>query len=59
VRLTVLGSMLTNNGMETLKDLNSLVEEDGRFTEMMMWGEEETKTTYSLKQHYQRYAMLE
>jgi hypothetical protein len=45
--------------METLKPLNALLEEDPRFAAMMMWGEEEAESPYSLKQHYQRYAMLE
>lgn len=59
-RLAVLcGINAHKHAMETLKGLNSLLEEDARFAEMMMCGEEEAEPTYSLKQHYQRYAMLE
>jgi hypothetical protein len=45
--------------MERLKQLEDLLTEDPRFSEMMLWGAEEGEpTTYSLEQHYQRYAIL-
>lgn len=45
--------------METLKALAALLNEDPRFARMMIWGaEEEEPATYSLEQHYERYAML-
>jgi len=45
--------------METLKHLTALLNEDPRFAEMMQTGTEAHEpSTYSLEQHYQRYAML-
>ena len=45
--------------METLKPLKRLLEEDPRFADTMWWGKSFWEPTYSLKRHYERYAMLE
>jgi hypothetical protein len=45
--------------MEMLKPFAALLREDRRFAEMMLSGREESEpSTYSLNQHYTRYAML-
>jgi|SRR5712664_3113247 len=45
--------------METLKPLSELTKKDPRFAQMMTFGESFWKRRYSLKQHYERYALLE
>jgi hypothetical protein len=44
--------------MEKLKPLSELFTEDSIFSQMMRLAAEEGEPTYSLEQHYQRYAML-
>ena len=45
--------------MERLKPIDALLEPDGRFGEMMLWGEDEdSDVSYDLVDHYERFALL-